>query len=242
MQRINLISGPRNVSTALMYSFAQRGDTAVVDEPLYAYYLSSQQVEHPGKKEVLESQSHHAKTVIEEVLLADYGHPVLFIKNMAHHIVDMNLDFLSEMTNVFLVREPREMLTSFIKTIPNPTLKDTAYKRQFELFEYVTETKSDPPVVIDSKELLVDPKSVLNEACQQIGIPFDDSMLSWPAGHIPEDGVWAKHWYHNVHKSTGFKPYKPKDEEVPEEFSDLLDACNQYYNKLSPYIIKAQKE
>ena len=242
MRRINLISGPRNVSTALMYSFARRNDTAVVDEPLYAYYLSSQQVEHPGKADVLKAQLTDSETVIKQVLLGDFDRSVLFVKNMAHHIVDIDLDFLSEMTNVFLVREPREMLTSFIKTIPNPTLKDTAYKRQFELFKYVTETLSAPAVVIDSKELLVDPKSVLNEACQQIGIPFDDSMLSWPAGSIPEDGVWAKHWYHNVHKSTGFKPYKPKYEEVPEKFSDLLDACNQYYNKLSPYIIKAQKE
>ncbi|MDZ7716409.1 MAG: hypothetical protein U5J95_09380 [Balneolaceae bacterium] len=143
------------------------------------------------------------------------------------------------MTNIFLIREPREMLTSFIKTIPDPALKDTAYKRQFELFEYVTERLGEPPLVIDSKELLLDPKSVLGKLCKQLNIPFDESMLSWSAGPIPEDGVWAKYWYHNVHKSTGFKPYAPKDEEVPEEFSDLLRQCTYYYNKLSPHIIKA---
>ena len=38
--RIALWSGPRNVSTALMYSFRQRPDTTVIDEPLYSLQSS----------------------------------------------------------------------------------------------------------------------------------------------------------------------------------------------------------
>lgn len=240
MQRINLISGPRNVSTALMYAFAQRHDTVVIDEPLYASYLNGTDIQHPGREEVLQAQPKDAREVVSQVLLATYDEPILFIKNMAHHIIDMDLDFLRELTNVFLVREPREMLTSFIKTIPNPTLQDTAYKRQVELFEYVTETLGQPPIVIGSKQLLLNPQSVLKEACNKMNIPFDEEMLGWQPGPIPEDGVWAKHWYHNVHKSTGFKPYQAKNLEVPDSFSDLLERCQHYYSKLSPYIIKAE--
>lgn len=241
MKRINLISGPRNVSTALMYSFAQRTDTIVLDEPLYACYLDRTDTNHPGKEEVLKSQSTDTATVIKEILLADYDSDLLFIKNMAHHLHEIPLDFLTHMSNVFLIREPREMLTSFIKTIPNPTLFDTAYKHQFELFKHV-EKLSEQPLVIDSKQLLLNPPKVLQELCSRLHIPFQETMLSWSAGPIAEDGVWAKYWYQNVHKSTAFKPYEPKEEELPERLSGLLLQCQKYYHKLSPYAIKANIE
>lgn len=239
MKRINLISGPRNVSTALMYSFAQRSDTTVVDEPLYASYLKKSKADHPGKKEVLNAQSTDPQEVIKEIILGSCNTPVLFIKNMAHHLAEVDWSFIKATDNIFLIRDPEEMLTSFIKTIPEPTLGDTAYKQQYEFFEYLREFGGKPPVVLDSKELLLDPPKVLNELCNRLGIPFQKAMLQWEPGPIPEDGVWAKHWYENVHKSTGFKPYEPKDEKVPERFEDLLEQCLFYYNELYEHSIKA---
>lgn len=238
-KRINLCSGPRNISTALMYSFAQREDTQVFDEPFYAFYLKETGKEHPGREEVLEAQSYDPQKILHEMLSTERDKPVLFLKNMAHHMGLLQKDLFNDFTHIFLIRNPKEMLTSFIKTIPEPTLRDTAYREQYEIFNYVNSESDTEPVVIDARELLLNPEQVLAEACRKAGIAFDQAMLSWEPGPIPEDGVWAKHWYRNVHKSTGFSPYKAKNEEVPDRLKGLLDECRYYYDELFEYAIKA---
>lgn len=237
MHRISLWSGPRNVSTALMYSFAERSDTTVIDEPFYAHYLKTTGAGHPGREEVLASQPTDAQKVIEETLLSEYEKPVLFIKNMAHHLEGLDTDFLPKLTNILLIRDPEQMLPSLIRKIPDPVMRDTAYEHQYELYRRLKDT-GDEPLVIDSSELLKDPKYMLHNVCELLGIPFDKSMLSWEAGPRPEDGVWARYWYHNVHRSTGFKPYRPKDEPVPERLQPLLEECRHYYQILFENAIK----
>ena len=237
--KINLISGPRNVSTALMYSFAQRADTQVVDEPFYACYLSQTDIKHPGQKKVLKAQPVNVKTVTDQLLTANSGVPILFIKNMAHHLKNVADNFLEQVKNVFLIRRPSEMIVSFIKKIPNPTLRDTAYQYQYRQFNHMTKVLNHAPIVIDSGELLKHPRAVLQQMCKKLSIDFDDRMLSWPKGPIPEDGVWAEHWYESVHQSTGFKPYKPKAEPVPKRLQSLQETCCKYYQPLYKHAIKA---
>jgi hypothetical protein len=91
--------------------------------------------------------------------------------------------------------------------------------------------------VLDARELLLDPPSILSRACEGLGIPFDRAMLSWPAGPKPEDGVWAKHWYGDVHASTGFEPYRPKTGPFPERLQPLLDECLPLYERLRQHAI-----
>lgn len=236
--RINLWSGPRNVSTALMYSFAQRSDTRVVDEPLYGHYLKLTGVTHPGDHEVIEHMECDGNRVIRDVILGECDRPVLFMKNMAHHLIDVDRGFLSATCSVFLVRDPREMLPSLIHQIPEPTLRDAAYNTQFDLFDELKALGQNPPI-LDARELLLDPKGVLTELCRRIEIPFEAAMLRWPAGARPEDGIWAKHWYHNVQKSTGFQKYQPKTEPFPERLKPLLTECQPYYDALYKEAIKA---
>lgn len=232
-KRICLWSGPRNISTALMYSFAQRKDTTIVDEPLYAHYLTSTDAYeyHPGAQEVIASQTNRASDVISEVIFGSYETPIVFFKQMTHHLVDIDWSFLENTVNVILTREPKNMLLSYSKQVQNPSMRDVGYAKQLKLFDYL-KSIGQQPAVIDSKEVLKDPKGRLRSLCSHLGIPFDENMLSWTAGSRPEDGVWAKYWYDSVHRSTGFQPYQPKTEALPQHLSELWEECEQIYRQL----------
>ena len=236
--KLSVWSGPRNVSTALMYSFRQRPDTVVVDEPLYGHYLKTTGADHPGAREVLGAMEGDGGRVVEEILLGPCERPVHFFKNMAHHLVGLERGFLSGITNVLLIRDPEEMLPSLAEQLPEPTLRDTGLRQQIEVLEVMLRGDGEP-VVLDARELLLDPAGVLREACGRLGIPFEAAMLRWPAGPKPEDGVWARHWYEGVHASTGFAPYRPKTRRVPPRLEPLLRECLPLYERLLGYAITA---
>jgi len=231
--RINLWSGPRNISTALMYSFAQRGDTRVFDEPLYAHYLTHTDARnyHPGADAVIAAQDNDGSRVVCEILRGEHGKRVLFFKQMTHHLVELDWSFMRDMVNVILTRDPREMLPSYAQQVATPTLRDLGYAQHLELLEYLRTLGQEPPV-LDARQTLCNPRHILGKLCARIAIPFDEAMLSWTAGPRPEDGVWAPHWYHQVHRSRGFQPYRPKTEPFPSELKPLLAECQPYYNQL----------
>lgn len=229
-------SGPRNVSTALMYSFRQRSDTLVVDEPLYGHYLKVTGAGHPGDKEVMAEMDCDGERVVRETILGPCERPVHFFKNMAHHLVGLDRGFLGQITNVLLIRDPIEMLPSLIKQLPNPILRDTGLDRQVEILDTIL-VRGETPVVLDAKDLLLDPEGILRRTCEKLAIPFEKAMLRWPPGPKPEDGVWAKHWYHNVHASTAFGQYHPKTEPLPADLEPLLAECAPLYEKLREHII-----
>ncbi|MEM9858269.1 MAG: sulfotransferase family protein [Bacteroidota bacterium] len=236
MRVISLWSGPRNVSTAFMYSFAQRKDFEVVDEPLYGYYLSLTDIDHPGKDEILATMNTDGESVLK-AMLTPSNKPFRLLKNMAHHWVDLDMELLNQFTNIFLIRNPAEMLPSLVKQIPDPVLRDTGLERQYALFEHL-KSRGEPVAVVDSKQLLLNPADLLKKLCKYLGISFDEQMLSWTSGALPEDGVWAKYWYHNVHNSSGFQPYRSKKETFPESLKPLLHECEPYYKLLLNHSIK----
>lgn len=238
--RLSVWSGPRNVSTALMYAFRQRSDTVVVDEPLYGHYLEVSGADHPGREEVLAAMDRDGERVAREVILGPCEKPVHFFKNMAHHLTGLDRGFLWEITNVLLIRKPEEMLPSLSIQLPNPTLRDTGLAEQLGILDTALRS-GHPPVVLDAGELLTDPEGVLREACHRLDIPFEPVMLSWPAGPKPEDGVWAEHWYENVHASTGFGKYHPKTEKTPEDLKPLLAECRPFYERLREFAVTARK-
>jgi len=235
--QLSMWSGPRNLSTAIMYSFAQRVDTRVVDEPLYGHYLRVSGANHPGAEEVMAVMDCDGERVAQNIIVGATGKPIIFFKNMAHHLVNLEWDFLKQTTNILLTRDPYDMLPSLAKNI-TPTLKDTGYDIQVEILDFLTELGQSPPI-LDSRELLKNPRAVLGQLCNQLGIPFDERMLSWPAKPRLEDGIWAKYWYHGVHHSTGFAPYKSKVITFPENLQSLLEICRPYYERLSQHAIKA---
>lgn len=231
VKKIMLWSSPRNISTALMYSFAQRIDTKVVDEPFYAYYLThvNTKVDHPGKREIINSQSSSLNEIVNEIEMF-MEKDVLFIKNMTHHLAKTNVNFSRDWYHVILTRSPQSAYISFKKVISNPTVLDMGYKEQYAI-ALKFKKKNIPFYILSSEELLNSPKKELENLCDYLKINFDNNMLSWDRGGIKEDGIWAKYWYENVHKSHGFKLNKKMDDSKRIE-NDTITISSIFYHKL----------
>lgn len=238
--RIAMWSGPRNISTAMMRSWDTRDDTIVCDEPLYAHYLQTTGKPHPMAEQIIAQQDPDWRNVVDWLTgpLPD-GKAVFYQKQMTHHLTpDVEKDWLLQVTNCFLIRDPREMLTSYLKKIPDPIIEDTGYPQQVEIFEYVRERTGTTPPVIDTKDFLTDPPRMLQQLCDAFGVEFSDAMLSWKPGFRQTDGCWAEYWYTEVPTSTGFRPYRPKVDEVPAEFSILHAECQMLYRRLYEHRVK----
>ena len=234
--RINMWSSPRNLSTAMMYSWRERSDTLVFDEPIYAHYLRVTGRRHPGDLEVMASQDSDGDAVVRDVLLADYDTPVVFFKQMAKHLVEIDRSFLPKFRNVLLTREPHDMLTSLQVRLPDATIDDTGFPELMEILDSLLEV-GEEPIVIDTKILLDDPEAVLTELCRRLGLEFEPAMLRWPTGPKLEDGVWAEHWYDGVHQSTGWQPYVDKGAELLPGVEPAYETALPMYERLRPYRI-----
>lgn len=237
MKVINLISGPRNLSTALMYSFAQQEDMIVLDEPFYGFYLKNAPLEneHPSQKEVLQAMELNEAKVVEKINSLSEKKTV-FVKGMAHHYLTETPNFILNWENVILIRHPKKLITSFSKVIQTPTLNDIGIKKASELFLFLKKN-GRTPIVIDSDELLKNPETYLKKLCDLLNIPFSEKMLRWKKGGIPEDGIWAKHWYGNVQNSEGFALQKSSSQPFPKHLEPLLEEALPYYETLKNNIL-----
>jgi hypothetical protein len=215
-----------------MYSFAGLANVRVIDEPLYGHYLRVSGAKHPGRDQIMAAMNCDGDAVMRNLLQqqGQDGSRVLFMKHMAHHLLELDLGFLRSTQNIFLIRDPREMLPSLTIQLPHARIEDTGLQRQWELYSDLTDAGQRPDV-LDSRELLLDPEGVLRQLTLKLDLEFRSDMLTWRAGARAEDGVWAPHWYHAVHKSTGFAPYEPKPD-FPAHLQPLLDDCRPWYEKL----------
>ncbi|MFQ6606245.1 MAG: HAD family hydrolase [Fidelibacterota bacterium] len=232
--RIAMWSGPRNISTALMRSFENRKDTAVTDEPFYAHYLLKTGHDHPGRETIITSQEADWKMVVRFLTgPVPGGKAIWYQKHMAHHILPhIDMDWALTMTNCFLIRDPKEVILSYLKQIDIPTADVLGYRQQLQLYEFFTTKLKQQPLIIDARDVLVNPEGMLRVLCDKLGIKFTKHMLKWPAGARDSDGVWAPYWYFNVQQSTGFLPYRPPKGPLPEAYDDLYQQCLRCYEPL----------
>lgn len=232
-------SGPRNVSTALMRSWGNRGDTLVIDEPFYGHYLAKTGAGHPGRDEVIAHQETDWRKVAAHLLgPVPPGTRVFYQKHMSHHLLpDMERDWLPGLTHAFLIRDPREMLLSLEQRLNAIALPDTGLPQQLEIFDAVRRQTGTVPPVIDARDLLGNPRGVLSELCVRLDVPFTARMLSWPAGRRDTDGIWARHWYDQVERSTGFAPYRSRAGALPPHLDALERECRPYYEALHAHRI-----
>jgi hypothetical protein len=227
--RIAMWSGPRTISTALMRAWENRADTVVVDEPLYSFYLTHSSVRHPAQDEIVASMSPDWREVFDELSfdpLPD-GKTVYYQKHMTHHLLpEVDRDALRPLRHAFLIRDPRQLLASYARVRGEPVLADLGVAQQLEIFRLV----GGP--VIDASDVLRQPRAMLEALCDALGVPFDPAMLSWPAGPRPTDGVWARHWYDGVWKSTGFGPYRESRADLPAALEPLAAECRPFYEEM----------
>ena len=239
--RIAMWSGPRNISTAMMRAFENRRDTTVIDEPFYAHYLSRTGADHPGKDDVLISQSTDWNSIIKLITGPVPNEQfVWYQKHMVHHVVGLgDLSWVKDFRNCFLIRHPIEVINSYCRQSPIMGVRDLGFIQQVKLFDILIEMTGDIPIVCDAKDILISPKTQLELLCERLEINFSKKMLSWPSGHRDTDGIWAPYWYQNVERSTGFMNYYKKNDTVPTEYRDFLDQCVSCYEYLSNYKLQS---
>ncbi|MHA6264293.1 sulfotransferase-like domain-containing protein [Arenibacterium sp. CAU 1754] len=231
--RIAMWSGPRNLSTAMMYSFGNRADFAVVDEPFYAAYLKRTGLTHPMRTEVLADQSTDANHVVNQILGPIPGKkPHFYQKHMTQHMIDgVPREWMAQVKNVFLIRHPARVIASFAAKYQGLTLSDIGFVQQTDLYDQAC-ALGDDPIVIDSADIRENPEQMLRALCQALDLNWDPAMLHWPAGGHVSDGVWAAHWYGAVHQSTGFAGPEGDVPELTGELADLVNQAIPHYTRL----------
>ncbi|MGB1035015.1 MAG: HAD family hydrolase [Primorskyibacter sp.] len=232
-------SGPRNLSTAMMYAFGARSDCAVQDEPFYAAFLARSGEGHPMRDDILRHQSTNPQEVARCCAAAPpKGAQIVYQKHMAHHMIDgMPRDWFAHARHMILLRHPARVLASYARKRHAPTLDDIGARQLTEIFETVA-GQGTPPVVVDSDDIRADPAGMLAKLCVALDLRFDPAMLSWPAGGHKDDGVWARHWYDAVHRSTGFAGPSGPLPPVDEALRDVHDAALPHYEALRVHAIK----
>jgi len=232
-KRIAMWSGPRNLSTAMMYSFAARGDCRVVDEPFYAAFLTHTGADHPMRDAVLASQPNDPVEVAKR-LSRPVSEPVFYQKHMAHHMSPgWPTDWMEGMCHVFLIRHPARVIASYARKREAPTLDDLGFVQQAALL-----AQSHAPIVVDSSDIRADPGNTLQALCDRIGIAWTPNMLNWPAGGHPQDGAWAPHWYGAVHRSTGFEATDGNLPRLEGEYARLANAAMPHYEALCAFRLR----
>ena len=239
--RVAMWSGPRNISTAMMRAWENRGDCTVTDEPLYAHYLARTGLDHPGRDAVIAAGETDWRKVVDALVgPVPGGKPVWYQKHMVHHLLPhVPRDWITRLRNVLLIRDPRAVVASYVKSRAEVTPEDIGLPQQAALYDALC-AAGEPPPVIDAADFLRAPAAHLRALCAWLGIPFTGRMLRWPAGPRDTDGAWAPHWYARVRASTGFEA--PRDDPAPPDLSGeparVADACMPHYERLRAHAVR----
>jgi hypothetical protein len=233
-RRIAAWSGPRNISTAMMRAWENRGDCFVSDEPLYAHYLQATQLDHPGRDEVIAAGDTDWRRVAATLCgPIPEGRALWYQKHMTHHLLPgMDTDWVHGLTNVFLIRDPALVVDSYLKSRASVMPEDIGLLQQAQLFDKVADRLGQAPPVIDAENFLRNPEAQLRGLCSRLNLPFNERMLRWPAGPRASDGVWAPHWYAAVWQSTGFEAWRPRTPQLSFAARTVAERCRPAYERL----------
>ncbi len=236
---IAMWSGPRNISTAMMYAFGNRADCVAWDEPFYAFSLVNHGNDHPMRTEIIAANDSNYGSLVAACTAAAIK-PVFYQKHMTHHMREgFDRSWISRMTNAFLIRKPERVLASYAKKWSEVSLQAIGFAQQLEIFDMVANSRGTAPPVIDADDVLSAPEKTLRALCSNLGIPFDTAMLSWTKGPKPFDGVWAPHWYNAAWQSTGFSDAPRENTALPDHLRSIAEKARPIYERLRVYRIGA---
>lgn len=175
-----------------MYSFAQRNDTKVFDEPLYAHWLQrNPSIFRPYRAELCTAERVDGRKVLADIAQTT-DKKVVFLKHVSKQFVDLDdVDIYGPNNkHVFLLRDPLEMIAAWDKVIDvhheECSLETMGFPTLISLFSRIKKNTGAPPVVVNSSLLKQHPRAILSELCLRLGLDFQESMLSWPAGPKPD--------------------------------------------------------
>ena len=232
MTNLAMWSGPRNISTAMMYAFGNRRDCVAWDEPFYAFSLVHHGNDHPMREAIIAANDSDWNRLVARCL-APADKPLFYQKHMTHHMLEgFDRNWIKGLTNAFLIRAPERVLASYAKKWPDVGLRDIGFVAQAEIFNMVADRLGHAPPVADAEDILDDPRTVLSRLCAACGVPFDAAMLHWESGPKPFDGVWAPHWYNAAWASTGLAKPEAKPVELPDNLRRIADAARPYYESM----------
>lgn len=232
-RRIAMWSGPRNISTAMMRSFENRSDTVVIDEPFYAFYLVATGIDHPMREAVISNQETNWRLIVSTLTEQSRNEAIFYQKHMTHHMLpELDLGWTNNVSNCFLIRDPEYVVASYARKRESVTEQDIGIRRQFDLYQEISDITGQSIPVIDARQFLLAPEAHLRLLCAEFKIPFTSDMLSWPRGPRSSDGVWASHWYENVEQSTCFEPFRRPVIDLTTEQRSVADKAQPYYEQL----------
>jgi len=203
MTVIALWAHSRSASTAFGRMMIERGDVAVLHEPFLALAQGEPvPVPAPG------GGFRAARTGPELVArLAELGRVrPAFVKEVLDYRYDDVFGHPGElawMTHTFMIRDPRQAISSHYAVKPTVTCPEIGYERLWALFELLRRATGRPPLVISAEDLLRDPAGTVRRYCAATGLPFQPAALTWAPGDRPE---WARHrrWHLDAIASSGF--------------------------------------
>ena len=243
--RIAMWSGPRNISTAMMRAFENRGDCAVSDEPFYGAYLLATGLDHPMRDDIIASQPRDWRAVADDLLgPVPGGKPIWYQKHMTHHMVaGFGRDWSEACVNVFLIRAPEPVLASYALKRKNFALEEIGLPAQVELFNRAADRLGRAPPVVEGQDVLADPRGMLRALCRACAIVFSEKMLAWPRGKRASDGVWAPVWYEAVENSEGFAPPRreARFEDLPDALKPIAEAARPLYEALARHRLRGER-
>jgi len=235
---ISMWSGPRNISTTMMRSFANRPDMAAIDEPFYAEFLARTGAAHPYREETLAARPRSFDGVVDWIAQAR-PEPALFLKHIAYHLPpERDFSFLRGWRNFLLIRDPRAMVASFADRFEDVTPIVRSFEIELAILNDL-EAHGFPCPIVDAADILAAPEVMLRALCAALELDFHPAMLSWKPGRRPEDGPWAAHWYEAVWASTGFKPLVEKKVILSSELEAVAALAAPAYRRLHERRLRA---
>jgi Sulfotransferase domain len=236
---IAMWSGPRNISTAMMYSFGNRPDCVAWDEPFYAFSLITHGNDHPMREEIIAANESDWNRLVEKCT-SPAAKPVFYQKHMTHHMLrGFDRSWIHKLSNAFLIRSPERVLASYTRKWTDVSLRDIGFVEQAEIFDAVAQKRGTAPPVVDAEDILKNPRGILTALCASLGLGFDEAMLKWPKGPKAFDGVWAPHWYNAAWESTSFVAQPEKAIELPTVLKKIADEAHEPFQRLKSFALKA---